>query len=89
MRQSHSIAVATQYQGRTAVTIETIAARSQLPSFVEEIVERLVNDFEQLGAEQVSATDIAQRWFATTLSFAAFDNVPFQWQSAYLDDEGR
>ena len=87
MRQSHKIAVATQYQERTAITIETISARSQMPSIVELAGAGLKEEYQRYESEELSNTHIGQRWFATRLSLAAFDNAHFQWQAGYLSDE--
>ena len=88
MRQSHQIAVATQYQERTAITIEAISARSQMPEIVELMGARLREDFQRYVSEEVSNIEIGQRWFATRMSLAAFDNVHYQWEAGYLSDDG-
>lgn len=88
MKQSQEIAVATQYQERTAITIETISARSQMASIVEVIGSRLVEDFQPYVTGELSVTELGQMYFAARLSLAAFDNAHFQWQSGYLSDEG-
>ena len=81
MKQSHEVAIATQYQERSAITIETIVARSQIPGLVESIGARLKADFDQYVSETKSTTDIGNLWFASRLSRAAFDNAHFQWQA--------
>lgn len=88
MKQSQEIAIATQYQERTAITIETISARSQMPVFVDLTGARLKEEFDNYISGDVSISEIGQRWFAARLSLASFDNVHFQWQAGYLTDEG-
>ena len=88
MKQSQEIAIATQYQERTAITIETMSVRSQMPDIVESIGAQLYEEFQPYVLEQLSTTEIGQKWFAARLSLASFDNVHFQWQAGYLSDEG-
>ncbi len=88
MKQSQEVAIATQYQERTALTIETIVARSQIPDLVESIGARLKADFDQYTSEEKSTKEIGNLWFASRLSLASFDNAHFQWQAGYLSEEG-
>ena len=87
MKQSQEVAIATQYQERAALTIETIVARSQIPGLVESTGARLKAEFDQYDSEGKSTGEIGNLWFAARLSLAAFDNAHFQWQAGYLSDE--
>ena len=87
MKQTHEIAIATQYQQRAATIIEAISARSQIAETVLRMGTVLSEQFESYSAEDMTPVQIGSRWFSVRANLATFDNNHFQWQSGYLNDE--
>ena len=78
MKQAQDIAVAAQYQERTASSIEAVSARSQIAAVKSEMAKIISDRYASYDSTDMSPEDLGGLYFGTRISFMSIDNVHFQ-----------
>ena len=78
MKQAQDIAVAAQYQERTASSIEAVSARSQIAAVKSEMAKIISDRYASYDSTDMSPEDLGCLYFGTRISFMSIDNIHFQ-----------
>ena len=87
MRQSQEIAIADRYQARTASSIESMSARYQIPGVSQRLGGRISERFAAYDSQELSPNEIGGMYFDNALLLLTMDNVHFQWESGFMNDD--
>lgn len=87
MQQAQNIAVGAQYQERTAATIESISARSQIDVLSVQVGTNISERYAAYDSIERTPAQLGALFFAMRLSLTSMDNVHFQWESGFMNDD--
>ena len=87
MKQSQEIAIAAQYQARTASTIESLSARSQISIVSQQIGVRISEGFAAYDSHDWSPNELGGMLLNAQMLISGQDNVHFQWESGFMSDD--
>ena len=87
MRQAQEIAIAERYQARTAISVENMSARYQILGVSRRAGVLISERFAAYHSQELSPNEIGALWFDKYLILLSMDNVHFQWESGFMNDD--
>lgn len=89
LKQTHEIALAGQYQERSAVAVEYWLGVAQDEAFTRTVGERFIRQLGPFDSDldDVSPLEFGKRYVYARMTFTMLDNHHFQYTSGFYDDE--